>query len=182
MRLPVAGGPAEKVLDVQGTASFRSPHAAGTSPVLCELQNGSAIFSAFDPVRGRVRELSREEAHEQPMWDLSPDGSTIAMVVPSQDSIPRIRMLSTSGAPPHEVRLDRPVRIANLAYGADGRSWLIVAAGEQWRLLHVDARGRTTRLILPQMWMYSAAASPDGKRVAYTANTGQGNIWMLEDF
>jgi hypothetical protein len=32
------------------------------------------------------------------------------------------------------------------------------------------------------MWMYSAVASPDGKRVAYTSNTGQGNIWMLEDF
>ena len=24
--------------------------------------------------------------------------------------------------------------------------------------------------------------APDGKRVAYTSNTGQGNIWMLEDF
>ena len=43
-------------------------------------------------------------------------------------------------------------------------------------------RGHTTPLIPPQLWMYSAAASPDGKRVAYTSNTGQGNIWMLEDF
>ena len=131
MRVPVAGGPAEKVLDAQGIASFRSPQATGASPVLCELQNGSAIFSAFDPVRGRGRELSRAEGHEQVMWDLSPDGTTIAMVVPSQDFIPRIRMLSTGGAPPHEIRLDRPVEIANLAYGADGRSWLIVQGGEQ---------------------------------------------------
>jgi len=182
MRVPVTGGPAEKVLDTQGNASFRSPQATGTSPVLCELQSSSAIFSAFDPVRGRGRELSRAEGHEQLMWDLSPDGSTIAMVVPSQDSIPRIRMLSTSGAPPHEVRLDRPVQIANLAYGADGHSWLVIGYGDQFRLLHVDARGRTTPLIPPEMWMYSAATSPDGKRVAYTSNTVQGNIWMLEDF
>lgn len=63
-----------------------------------------------------------------------------------------------------------------------GHSWLIVVYGDQWRLLRVDARGRTTPLIPPQMWMYSAAASPHGKRVAYTSNTGQGNIWMLEDF
>jgi Tol biopolymer transport system component len=116
------------------------------------------------------------------VWCLSPDGSTIAMVVQSQGPIPRIHLISTNGAPFREVRLDRPVRIQDIAYGADGRSWLIVEGGDQWRLLHVDARGRTSDLIPPQMWMYSAVVSPDGKRVAYTSNTGQGNIWMLEDF
>jgi hypothetical protein len=30
--------------------------------------------------------------------------------------------------------------------------------------------------------MYSSAASRDGRRIAYTSNTVQGNIWMLEDF
>jgi len=182
MRIPVNGGRAERVLDAQGTATFRSPQATGTSPVLCELRSGYIVFSTFDPLRGRGRELSRVEGHAQPPWSLSPDGSTIAMVVPSQDSIPRIRLLSTSNAPSRDIRLDRPVGIVDIAYGADGHSWLIVEAGEQWGLLHVDARGRTTPLIPPQMWMYSAAASPDGKRVAYTSNTGLGNIWMLEDF
>ena len=182
MRIPVAGGPVEKVLDIHGIATFRSPRATGSSPVLCELQSGSIVFSGFDPLRGRGPELSRAEGSNQPLWDLSPDGSTIAMVVESQDSIPRIRLLSTSNASSREIRLDRPVGIDDIAYGADGHSWLIIQGGEQWRLLHVDARGRTSALIPPQMWMYSAAASPDGKRVAYTSNTGQGNIWMLEDF
>ena len=182
MRISVTGGPAEKVLDIQGTATFLSPQATGSSPVLCELQSGSVVFTAFDAVRGRGRELSRAEGHEPPVWCLSPDGSTIAMVVQSQGSIPRIHLLSTNGAPSREVRLDRPVRIQEIAYGADGRSWLVVEGGDQWRLLHVDARGRTSDLIPPQMWMYSAVISPDGKRVAYTSNTGQGNIWMLEDF
>jgi len=182
MRIPVNGGGAEKVLDTQGTATFRSPQAIGTSPVLCEFRSGSIVFSAFDPLRGRVRELSRVEGHAPSPWSLSPDGSTIAMVVESQDSIPHIRLLSTNHASSREIRLDRPVGIADLAYGADGHSWLIVEAGEQWGLLHVDARGRTSPLIPPQMWMYSVAASPDGKRVAYTSNTGLGNIWMLEDF
>jgi dipeptidyl aminopeptidase/acylaminoacyl peptidase len=182
MRIPVAGGPAEKVLDIQGTGTFQSPQAPGSSPVVCELRSGSVVFTAFDPVRGRGRELSRAEGHVQPAWSLSPDGSTIAMVVEPQDSIPRIRLLSTSNAPSREIRLDRPIGINDIAYGADGHSWLIIAPGEQWRLLHVDARGRTTPLTPPQMWMYSSAASPDGKRVAYTSNTIEGNIWMLEDF
>ena len=182
MRIPVAGGPADKVLDVRGIGTFRSPETPGSSPVLCEVQNGSVVFTAFDPVRGRGRELSRTEGHVQPMWSLSPDGSTIAMMAVKEDSIPHIQLLSTSNGPSRDIRLDRPVRIADLAYGADGHSWLIVEGGEQWHLLHVDSRGRTTPLIPPQMWMYSAAASPDGKRVAYTSNTGQGNIWMLEDF
>jgi Tol biopolymer transport system component/tRNA A-37 threonylcarbamoyl transferase component Bud32 len=182
MRIPVGGGPAEKVLDVRGTATFRSPQAAGASPVLCELQGGSVVFTSFDPVRGRGRELSRVQAHVQPRWSLSPDGSAIALQVESQDSLPRIRLLSTKGAPEREIQLDRPVAIADIAYGADGHSWLIVEAGEQWRLLHMDAHGRTTTLTPPQLWMYSAVASPDGKRVAYTSNTGEGNIWLLEDF
>jgi eukaryotic-like serine/threonine-protein kinase len=182
MRISVTGGRAEKVLDTQGTATFLTPQATGSSPVLCELQSGSVVFTAFDPVRGRGRELSRAEGHEPLVWSLSPDGSTIAMFSQSQDSIPRIRLLSTSNAPSRDIRLDRPVGIQDIAYGADGHSWLIVEAGEQWGLLHVDARGRTTPLIPPQMWMYSAAASPDGKRVAYTSNTVLGNIWMLEDF
>jgi eukaryotic-like serine/threonine-protein kinase len=182
MRVPIGGGRAEKVLDVRGTATFRSPHASGSAPVLCEIQSGSIVFTSFDPVRGRGRELSRQEGRFHPMWSLSPDGSTIAFAVESRDSLPRIRLLSTTGAPQRELRLDRPVAIADLAYGANGRSWLIVEAGEQWRLLRVDARGRTTSLTPPQMWMYSADASPDGKRVAYTSNTIQGNIWMLEDF
>ncbi len=182
MRISVTGGRAEKVFDIQGTATFLTPQATGSSPVLCELQGGTIVFSAFDPVRGRGRELLRTEGHEPPVWSLSPDGSTIAMVVQSQDSIPRIHLLSTHGAPFREVRLDRPVHITDIAYVPDGRSWIIVQGGEQWRLMHVDARGRTSDLVPPQMWMYSAAVSPDGKRVAYTSNTGQGNIWMLEDF
>jgi Tol biopolymer transport system component len=182
MRIPVAGGPAETVLDIQGMATFRSPQAIGSSPVLCEFKNGSAVFTAFDPVRGRGRELSHEDAYAQPLWCLSPDGSTIAIVVASRDSIPRIRLLSTSHAPSREVRLEGPVAINDISYGADGHSWFVISAGEQWRLLHVDSRGRTATLTPPQLWMYSSATSPDGKRVAYTSNTGQGNIWMLEGF
>jgi hypothetical protein len=186
MRIPIAGGPAERVLDTQSTATFRSPQARGASPVLCEVQDTSVIFSAFDPLRGRGHELSRAEGQAQPAWDLSPDGSTIAVVV-AQDSIPRIRSVSTSGGPPREIRLDRPVGVANIAYDADGRSWIVVGYSEQgygfqFQLLRVDDRGRTTELIPRQLWMYSAAASPDGKRIAYTSNTGQGNIWMLENF
>ena len=187
MRIPVAGGPAEHVLDTQSTATFRSPQTRGALPVLCELRNGAVIFSAFDPLRGRGRELSRADGAMQPPWDLSPDGSTIAMAVEDQDYIPRIRSISTSGAPPREIRLDRPVQIANIAYAADGHSWIVVGYGEQeygfqFQLLRVDERGRATELIPRQMWMYSAAAASDGRHVAYTSNTGQGNIWMLEGF
>jgi serine/threonine protein kinase/Tol biopolymer transport system component len=182
MRVPVTGGPGQKLIDSPKAVSFRCPTAPDRPCVLCELRGDQVVFTAFDPVHGRGKELRRTNARDLPTWDLAPDGSAIAMVVEPQDTLPRIRLLSLRGAPDREVRLDRSLQIADLAWGADGRSWLIVGAGERWYLLRVDPRGRVTAMIPPQMWMYSSVASPDGKRVAFTSNTGQGNIWMLEDF
>ena len=182
MRIPVSGGPAQQVLVSQAWIGFRIPRSRQASPVLCEFTDGAVVFSTFDPLDDRKREVAKLGAREPPAWDLSPDGSTIAIAITSQDSIRSIRLVSTAGMPAREVRLERALLATSMACGADGHSWLLVEAGNSWRLVHVDERGRIRPLIPAQLWMYSAAASPDGKRIAYTSNTGQGNIWMLEDF
>ena len=73
----------------------------------------------------------------------------------------------------------------NVAWTADGTGWFVIGLSdedEEWNLYRVAANGKTTRLLPTQMWMYSSAASPDGRHVAFTSNTGEGNIWLLEDF
>jgi hypothetical protein len=83
-----------------------------------------------------------------------------------------------------EVKVDRTIGIAHVSWAANGRGWIVVGAemGAGWQLLSVDAKGRSRALIPPQQWMYSAAASPDGRSIAFTSNTVDGNIWLLEDF
>ena len=51
-----------------------------------------------------------------------------------------------------------------------------------WNLRRVDPDGKATALIPPQMWMYSSAAAPDGRSLAYSSNTGAGSLWLLKNF
>ena len=182
MRIPVSGGAAQQVLVSQAAIGFRTPRSPEAPPVLCEFTDRAVVYSTFDPVDGQKREVAKLGAREPPPWDLSPDGSTLAIAITSQDSIRSIRLVSTTGTAAREIRLERAVLGASMAYGADGHSWLLVEGGDIWRLVHVDERGGVRALIPGQLWMYSVAASPDGRRIAYTSNTGQGNIWLLEDF
>ena len=186
MRMPGEGGVPVKVLDVQGAASFRCGRLPGSPSVVCELDRGRLVFTEFDPVQGRGREVARVGTGgllQLPTWDLSLDGTALAIVEQS-DSLSTIRILSTRGAPPKKVTLDRPIGVASIAWAADSRSWIVVGqgAGSDWRLTRVKPDGTTVSLIPRQQWMYDVAASPDGKHIAYTSNTVDGNIWLLENF
>ncbi len=185
VRMPSDGGPSEKVFDVQAAASFRCGGLPGSPCVLSELDHGHLVYTEFDPVRGRGREVARVKSEGPPLppWDLSRDGTELAIVEPG-DSVFTIRIVSTKGAPTRKVTLDRPIGIASIAWAADGRSWIVVSmtTDGDWRLTRVKADGTTVSLIPKQQWMYDAAASPDGKHIAYTSNTVDANFWLLEDF
>jgi len=182
-RMPSAGGAPEKVFDTQPTASFRCGGVPGSPCVSCEIDRGYAVYAEFDPVRGRGREVARVKIEGVPPWDLSRDGTAIALAVPS-DSIATIRIISTRGGVPKRVTLDRPIGIQSIAWAADGQSWFVVCRTSEsdWRLTRVKIDGTTSSLTPRQQWMYDAAASPEGRYVAYTSNTVDGNIWLLEDF
>ena len=183
MRVPIAGGPPIKVFDVQAAASYACAPPPASLCVLSEIEHGQTVFTEFDPVKGRGRELARIPGAQPRPWGLSPDGSTIAMIDP-QDSIPRILTLQLHGGARREMKVDRKMEIAHVSWAANGRGWIVVGLekGAGWQLLSVDFKGRSRALIRPQQWMYSAAASPDGRWIAFTSNTVDGNIWLLEDF
>src|SRR6516164_1837431 len=103
MRVRAAGGPPEKVLDKPGFSDIRCARAPAERCVLKEIESGVDVFYAFDPVRGKGSELLRaslSRAHHYVPWDLTPDGSRIAIKIPGEG---RIRVLSLAGEPPREV-------------------------------------------------------------------------------
>ncbi len=182
MRLPVAGGPPEKVFDTQATAQFRCATPPATLCVVSASDGAETVFAEFDPLQGLGSEVARVSAGKVPVWDLSFDATRLAI---KPDDLPVIRTLSLRDGSIHDTRLDRELRGMNVAWTADGTGWFAIGLSdedEEWNLYRVAANGKTTRLLPTQMWMYSSAASPDGRHVAFTSNTGEGNIWLLEDF
>jgi Tol biopolymer transport system component len=83
LRVPIAGGAPLPVLEATRGGSIRC--ALGHSPcVLSELDkaNDELVLSTFNPLRGRIKEVVRLAADPDgsPTWDLSPNGSTVAIV------------------------------------------------------------------------------------------------------
>jgi len=182
MRAPIAGGPSIKVFDVQANATYACAPPPASLCVLSELVRDQTVFTEFDPVRGRGRELLRVPSKWERPWGLSPDGKALAIVDPL-DSIPRIEVVPLHGGATRVVKLDRDISIVDVSWAARGQGWLVVGRKHTaWQILRVNEKGRTLPLIPPQLWMYSAAPSPDGRWIAFTSNTGDGNIWLLEDF
>jgi len=142
------------------------------------------VFTRFDLRHGRGRKMGSLEEGVNSFWDLSPDGTQAAVV--EADSVPRIRVLSFGDHAVHEVRLDQKIVLAGVSWAPDARSWYVVSAGPEgvgpWCVLRVMPDGRTTALIPRQAWMYSCEASPDGRYVTYTSNTGEASLWLLDDF
>lgn len=117
MRMPAAGGPPQPVLDVKGypgsaeiprelgarvlssggQPDFRCPRSAGRPCTLCEKDSGKLIFSAFDPTLGRRSEVLRVDVDGQASWDLSPDGSKIAVSEAGRNDRVRVLHLTQAG-------------------------------------------------------------------------------------
>jgi len=183
MRVPLVGGPPEVVLNTQPLASYRQVSHGDSTWALSEVDHGETVFTAFQPGGGRGRELGRVGARVSAKWDLSPGGDQVAVVDPL-DPVPRIRVLSFADHSTREVPIDPEVRLASISWIPDGGGWFVVSAEgvAPWNILRVTLDGRTTPLLPPQTWMYDCAASPDGHHLVFTSNTGDGALWLLEDF
>src|SRR5262249_15987510 len=140
------------------------------------MEGSQTVFYSFDPVHGRGPEVARLEMGQWPVWNLSADGSSLA-VVDGRSSPPRIEVLSL-------VRRTRPQPIpdrkdlngiAHIGPDVSGRGWMLTSYLDRtWNLLRVDETGRCIELLPPEFWMYSSAVSPDGHHVVFTNNTGEG--------
>ena len=52
----------------------------------------------------------------------------------------------------------------------------------RWVLLRMDLQGGSQILLESDHWLADPAPSPDGRRLAYTANSWELNAWLLEGF
>jgi Tol biopolymer transport system component len=192
VRRPAHGGKVEKVVDLthqefNNYTCSRNPKAS--SPCVLGLMEGRknlALYS-LDPIHGRGRQLGIIEVIGRYMgWDLSPDGSKVALV--DEDKYgPKIEMLSLAEGAWHEIALEPSVgHLDSIGWAADGQSFFVTSITDSGhKLLHVSTTGRTDPLWQVGRqggWINSPMASPDGKYMAYNGDTWDSNAWILEHF
>lgn len=117
-------------------------------------------------------------------WDISPDGSQVA--IPNHDPrYARIRVVpldARGGAAERTVSIRGLEHLLGVAWAADGRGWYVaVDDGVTHGLLfYVDLEGRIlTNLMESKMFIF-AVPSPDGRHVAFPEWTASGNVWQVE--
>ncbi len=187
LRIPLGGGPAQPVLEAASEARFRCGARAGARCVLSELTaDGKQLtFTGFDPQRGRGQTLAQVsvESSAAPEWDLSPDGTTIA-VVATGDSKNDVRLLTLNGGAVRFVPLTGDLPATAVAWALDGASLFVVTGSVRGSaLLKVGLDGTAQQLWTGKALVASAPTpSPDGSRIAFAGSTYQSNVWMIEGF
>src|SRR5208282_3508197 len=164
----------------------------GSSPssscVVSEFADHQLVFFRLDPVKGKGEEITRVAGYQapEPRWDLSPDGSKLAIVDPDQHK-GEIRVLSLSDrrVTVLAVRSWKWSDLALISWAADGKSCFVEAEGSSNALLSVDANGNSKVLYeFPgaARWISSIVPSPDGKRLAFTRRVYVQDVMLLENF
>ncbi len=207
MRVPMRGGPPQFVLTAP---LYGGPSCARSPSTLCAIAERTPdlkqlIFTAFDPLRGRGRELIRFDTDATAdldryllhyAWDLSPDGTRIAILKYSDG---RIHVLPLSSKAPQEVVVKGWNSLQSVNWAADGNGFFVSSATKVGSaLLRVDLQGNAHVLweqkgnIAPWNGPYAqwlggpsapwAVSSPDGRHLAIYSWTLSANMWMMENF
>jgi len=185
MTVPMTGGPSQFLLSASPGSTFRCAKVPRSLCALAERtpDGKGLIFTAFDPAKGRDRELTRINIDPKSnyVWDLSPNGSSVAFVKRSDG---QIRILLLDGRAPQEVRPNGWGSADSLDWTADAKAMLISSRIQgKLALLRVDLQGNARVLCHPGGEETTIGIpSPDGRHLAILGWSETGNIWMAENF
>jgi len=201
MRIPITGGTPKVVLTTSNDG-VRSLRCARSPASLCTIGEQTAdrkrlIFTAFDPIEGRGRTLAQFDTKPTTdaryAWDLSPDGTRIAIVERSKATI---HLLSLGGHAPAEVVVKGWSSLQTLDWTADGKGVFVSSTTRNGSaVLRVDLEGNAHLLWEPKGSIQSYGApfisgllapwvvpSPDGRHLAICHWSFRANMWMMENF
>jgi serine/threonine protein kinase len=201
-RVPITGGLSESVL----TATlYGRPHCARAPATLCVIAERSLdltqlVFTAIDAWKGRGRELARWHTDASTAaiygWDLSPDGTQIAVLKYPEA---RIHLLPLNGQATQEVIVRGWDNLHSVNWTADGKGVFVASATQEGSaILHVDLTGKT-RVLWEQKGTFTwslpffdealngtstpaVVPSPDGRHLAIYDWKLTANMWMMENF
>jgi Tol biopolymer transport system component len=185
LRVPISGGAPQQVLEASQGAAIRC--VPGQLPCLLSEDDGvnhELVFTAVDPIRGRQDERIRLAADpaESPAWDLSPDGSAVAIVdLDSHKNDIRLAVLESGSI--RLITLDSGERLSGIARASDNGGWFVTSSSVRGSaIFYVSASGAVSKLWTTSSILGAPLASRDGKQLAFTISRFDSNAWLLEDF
>jgi Tol biopolymer transport system component len=146
---------------------------------LSQKQARELLFYALDPVRGKGSLLGKTDHWAPRMlswaWDVSPDGSRLA-VVSSGNNI-----LTLANGVWREIPIAARWEPDYIAWASDGAGFFVTSSTLD--LLHVTTAGKVNVLSHNDQaqWPADPVPSPDGKYLAFQAQTYDFNAWMIEN-
>ena len=186
-RVPVSGGPSQPVLTAHGLYFKRCARAPATLCVMGERTEDKKqlVFTAFDPVKGRGREVMRitTKPGSDNWWDLSPDGSQIAIAYPEGEN--RIRLLPLKGGgAPRELVMNGWSGFHTADWSQNGKGIYVSSSSPKGAtLLYVDLEGHANAVWEQKGGLMTLGVpSPDGRHLAILGFTLESNAWMIENF
>jgi Tol biopolymer transport system component len=190
MRTPASGGSAEFVLETPlgkpdfHPTNFRCPRHAHYPCVLAEIKDNELLFFALEPLQGKGKELARTEVanHRFYGWAISAEGSSLA-VVNGRD--PFIQVFDLATASKRNVATPADWLLQSVAWSPDDNAVLVTVWTPRGFLLgRVDLAGHAQVLLNRgwSQWMNGIMPSPDGRYLAFGAQTWESNVWLLHDF
>ncbi len=186
-RVPVSGGPSRVVLTAHGWWLHQCARAPASLCLVGERTEDQKqfVFTAFDPVKGRRREVTRIATDPRATynWFLSPDGSQIAMSFPAGAN--RIRLLPVAGGAPRDLVVKGRFGFSTGPdWSPDGKGFYVSSVSPRGAtLLYIDLKGHAS-----PMWEQKGSfttwgvPSPDGRHLAILGFTVDSNVWMIENF
>jgi len=184
MSTPYQGGPRSTLM--MGRYEYKCSFASSSSCVVSSLKDTQLTFFYLDPLKGRGEEIAAIAGYKggQPRWDLSPDGSKIA-IVDEGELNGEIQILNLADRRISPLRVRDFQYLQHISWAADGKSLFAVAFDSSVCLLSVNANG-TARVLyeIPGNagWISSIMPSPDGKHLAFTKRVTASDVMLLENF
>jgi Tol biopolymer transport system component/predicted Ser/Thr protein kinase len=188
MRVPAVGGAPEEVLRVPAEAELYCPRGHGGKCLLGRLEGRELVLSALDPRPHASEPVEMARIEVDPAfalsWALSPDGTRVAIANLGNT----IRIVELSRRTERTLHVKGWSFLRGVKWAADGSGVFVDGAPQMSRapgrtasILWVDLRGQVRVLLEhPNRWFLFPVPSPDGRRLAYSVLSHEGNAWMVE--
>jgi Tol biopolymer transport system component len=184
MLVPIQGGSPKELLARFAPFSVRCSQTPARTCLLMERELHQLVFYRLDPTLGLKEVVAREPV---PLglrlynWDLSPDGTTVALVHNTGGSV--IRTIGIRSGARNDIAVTDSLSIQSLDWTPDGSGWIVSSPSVNGSTLYLLRRsGEIYRLRdQPGSLISWAIPSRDGHFLVILQWTVTSNAWMIDD-